>query len=113
MGKAIMTSFLPRLLEKTTIAEKSVGNKAFSLSNQDGVLATGSGTDNLLSADSSVINGRRRRDVFNCALASLVVAREAPRVSLAILGDGEAVVSTSSDSDNTRYFYISHTNVST
>lgn len=113
MGKYKNDFSLLGLLEETTVPEKTVGNKAFSLSNQDGVLPAGSGTDNLLSADSSVVNRRGRRDVFNGALASLVVAREAPRVSLAILGDGEAVVSTSSNSYDTRYFYISHTNIST
>lgn len=63
-------------------------------------LATCSGADNLLPADSSVVNLRRCLDVLDCALASLVVAGEPPRVDLAVSGNGEAVVGASGDGGN-------------
>ena len=63
-------------------------------------LATCSGADNLLPADSSVVDLRRCLDVLDCALASLVVAGEAPRVDLAVGSDGEVIIGTGGDGDD-------------
>lgn len=77
-----------------------MGREAVDLGNigntsQDRVLATGASEDELLTADSGVVNGGRGLDILSRALASLVVGREAPRVSLALSVNGKVVVNTS------------------
>lgn len=77
-----------------------LGREAVDLGNvgntsQDRVLATGASEDELLTADSGVVNGGRGLDILSRALTSLVVGREAPRVSLALSVNGKVVVDTS------------------
>ena len=67
------------------------------------VLPAGAGSDDLLAADGGVIDLRRLLNVVDGALPSLVVAGEAPRVDLAVGGDGEAVIEASLDLDYIRY----------
>jgi hypothetical protein len=62
--------------------------------NEQRVLTASASADDLLAADGRVVDDCRLLDIVDGALAGLVVAAEAPRVDLAVLGDGEAVVET-------------------
>lgn len=72
----------------------------FSLANEDRVLTTSTCSDDLLATNSSVVDQSRSVDIVDRALAGLVVAGEAPGVDLAIGGNGEVVIGTSSDGDD-------------
>lgn len=61
-------------------------------SNKNGVLATSSSSNNLFAAYGGVVDHGRSLDVLDSALARLVVAGEAPRVGLAISGDGKVII---------------------
>lgn len=67
---------------------------------QQRVLSTSASADDLLVADGRVVDEGRLLDIVDGALASLEIAGEAPRVDLAILGDGEAVVESGLDGDD-------------
>ena len=68
--------------------------------NEDGVLSTSAGTDDLLVSRGSVVDEGRDVDVVDGALAGLVVARKAPGVGLAVLANGKAVVGTGGNGNN-------------
>ena len=70
--------------------------------NENGVLSTSAGTDNLLVSRGSVVDQGRDVDVVDGALAGLVVARKAPGVGLAVLANGKAVVGTGGNGNNAR-----------
>lgn len=57
-------------------------------------MTAGANADDLLAAGGCGIDDRRLLDVVDDALSGLVVAAEAPRVCLAVLGHGEAVAET-------------------
>lgn len=63
-------------------------------------MTTSAGSNNLLATDGGVIDHSGSVYVVGRALAGLVVARKAPREDLSVGGDGEAVISTSGDSDD-------------
>lgn len=67
------------------------------LAGEDGVLATSTGPHDLLAAHGGIVDEGRHLDVVGRALAGLEVGGETPRVSLAVLGDGEAVVGAGAD----------------
>ena len=72
------------------------------IAGQDRVLAASAGVDELLIAHGRVVDDGRYLDVLAGTLTRLVVGREAPRVDLAVPGQGEAVVRASGDSDDER-----------
>lgn len=69
----------------------------FGQANEDGKLSTGAGSNNLLVSGGSVVDKGRDMDVVDGALASLVVARKAPGVCLAVLANSKAIVGTGSN----------------
>lgn len=70
--------------------------------NEDRELSTSAGGNNLLVSGGSVVDKGRDMDVVDGALASLVVARKAPGVGLAVLANSKAVVGTGSNRHDVR-----------
>ena len=68
-----------------------------SYTGQDGELAARSSICDLLGLDGSVDDLSRCLNIFFFALTRLIIGRETPRVDLALICDGEAVVGASSD----------------
>lgn len=67
---------------------------------KDGELSTSMSADDLLAANSRVVDQSGRLDIINRALAGLVVGGEAPRVHLAVASNCKAIVRARSNRRN-------------